>query len=102
MTVREQTCRTIICDDCGEDLRPGDEYCAHFDSSHEARRDAQEYYDWTFDGDRDLCNTCTARVVCDRDGHDPDVYDNSPHEWCKRCGEVLREVTTPVVTGGVL
>lgn len=103
MTIKAHTCHTIVCDDCGEDLQPGDEYIAHFPAADDARSSACDDYGWTQDGDRDLCGHCTAVAVCAREGHQPEVYDaNSNREWCKRCRGHLRDVVSPPVKAGFL
>ncbi|WP_319456899.1 MULTISPECIES: hypothetical protein [unclassified Mycobacterium] len=95
------TCHTLTCDECHQTLNPGDEGDLHFSDADEARNDATRYFDWTRDGDRDLCPECTARATCEREGHKP-VTEDFGGIYCERCDEALTAPSTVNPKGSYL
>lgn len=90
MSTHPQTCYTIICDGCREQTFEGEEGCEyHFHDPESARREAQQYGDWSADGDRDLCPSCT----CAHAGHRQKIG-GSGFVYCERCDETLLDSIT--------
>lgn len=94
MSARAQTCYTLICDSCKEQAYEGDPGCEyHFESPDALRFDARECGDWTRDGDRDLCPSCT----CKHAGHRQKADSATGFVYCTRCDETLVDEITPPV-----
>jgi hypothetical protein len=84
--IKAAMCHTIVCDGCGQTLNPADEGEIHFSDAHEARAELH-FYEWTSDGERDLCPSCTADAQCAEHGHVPAL--DVRGEYCDRCEEKL-------------
>lgn len=84
--IKPHECHTIVCDECGQTLNPADEGEIHFSDAAEARSELR-YYEWSTDGERDLCPTCTAAARCAKNGHVPAL--DVRGEYCDRCEEKL-------------
>lgn len=90
MTAQAQTCYTLVCDECREHVYEGDEGCEyHFESPEPLRFDAQKYGEWSQDGERDLCPSCT----CAHAGH-RQCIGGSGFVYCDRCDETLLDSIT--------
>lgn len=90
MTAVPQTCYTLKCDEC-DDAYTNEDQELHFESDEAIRFDALEFGEWSRDGDRDLCPTCT----CARIGHRKRISSSGlPYAYCERCDETLLDSIT--------
>jgi hypothetical protein len=64
-------CYIVSCDDCRRQFdETGADYVVHFDTADDATTYVTEH-GWTLTENGDpRCTRCTARLHCDRDGHD--------------------------------
>lgn len=90
--IRAMTCYTIDCSDCGPDC--WSDYSVHFTSEEDLRRGLVKDYGWTYDRHgRWLCEGCTSRADCQRDGHAWSEWSESSldaevmYRWCDRCSK---------------
>lgn len=86
MSVQETKCFALHCDGCGCGFNPADEGEILFSSVDEARTELR-HYEWSTDGERDLCTTCTAADQCAKHGHVPAL--DTGGRYCDRCEEPL-------------
>ena len=89
--IRTRTCYTIDCADCGPEC--WHDFTPHFTSAERLCRSLFGH-GWTRDRHgRWLCEQCTHRADCERDGHrwsawQPSCFDAEVMDrWCEHCGE---------------
>lgn len=100
--IRAVTCYLIDCSDCGEDCWT--DYTVHFSSPEELRQILTKSFDWTFEEHgRALCEHCTKRADCARDGHQHGEWiTHAGVQWryCDHCGGACEERFNEMAEGG--
>lgn len=89
MSITEQQCISLRCDDCGEPFQYDDMTALYdVDDRVELRNNAADC-DWGVTDEGEWCPPCWARKVCERDGHVPAI--DVRGDYCDRCEENLTQ-----------
>lgn len=90
MSAQELTVFKLSCDGCDEQLVDSEYGNGLVEETVEQIRDVAESYEWSRDGDDDLCPSCT----CARYDHQRRVAANGAYAYCARCDETLLDAVT--------
>ena len=90
MSIKETRCVEIECDECGDGWSGADEDYGtpHFPAGSDIAEKLRDY-DWTVDGGKHYCRSCSNKRTCAREGHNlrtlPKFGDYPALTICERC-----------------